>query len=130
MTSNTQRTLKYLRNLGLTTWMLEKWNPYSKHRVDAWGILDILAMGASGIYGIQSCSDSGRSDHRKKLLSSPFAERWIDAGGILWLVTWGKHKNEKGREVWKPFVEPITKLAITAYKGEHPEERLLPGVGK
>jgi hypothetical protein len=106
--SNTQRTLAYLRELGLIAEVVERWNPYSKSRHDLFNIIDIVALGTV-IYGVQSCADSGRSEHRKKLLADVRSERWIDAGGVLWLVTWGKHKSDGKRLRWTPYVEPITK---------------------
>ena len=111
MVSNTQRTLKYLRELGYTAGMVEKWNPYAHIRQDLFGIIDIVAMGAGVLLGVQSCGDSGRAEHRRKLLGSANSLKWLQTGSGLWLVTWGKHKGkEKGdrRLKWRPFVEKIT----------------------
>jgi hypothetical protein len=121
MASNTQRSLKYVRDMGCAAQVVEKWNPYSKHRVDLFGVIDIVAIGAIGIIGLQSCSDSGRSEHRKKLLESPLARQWVSAGGRLWLVTWGKHPNPK-RVMWAPHVEVLTLLEFDKYKAENPSE--------
>ena len=106
--SNTQRTLKYLRDQGLSCGMVEKWNPYAKIRQDLFGFIDIIAIGSIGIVGVQSCSDTGRSEHRNKILENPYYKRWRSAGCKVWLVTWGLHGERGKRKKWTPHVEDMS----------------------
>ena len=69
--SPTQRTLRHLRRAGYPlVQVVERWNPYAKVRLDLFGIIDVVAVGAD-IVGVQATSGSNVSARVRKLTDSP-----------------------------------------------------------
>jgi len=107
--SPTQRTLRYLRQMGWHADIVERWlpraGPYGK-RVDAFHFIDILAIGENSIIAVQSCG-SNFSEHDKKILASDYAKEWLRAGGRILLIGWRKcvYKRGSSWKVWKPRVK-------------------------
>ena len=104
--SNTSRTLEFLRSQGWQADKVEQFNPYAGRfgqRRDLFGIIDIVALGEKGIYGIQS-TGAAFSEHNKKILDSPMSIRWLQKGGILLLIGWRKVKLRRGSKAmrWMP----------------------------
>jgi len=114
-TSPTQRTLKYLKDQGLTTGIVEryisgfqkeddKWIP--GRRIDLFNIIDIIAIDDAQTIGVQSCGQDF-SGHHKKLTEEKEQEvrDWL-AGGTreLWLIGWRKLKLRRGGKAkrWRP----------------------------
>lgn len=114
--SNTQRTLRALRERGLVAAIVEKWNAYAgPHglRQDLFGILDVIALDPQrGVIGVQSCGSSF-SEHLKKLTVEKAQETsdWLKTPGTsLELWGWRKVKLKRGgkAERWSPRVQNIT----------------------
>lgn len=114
--SNTQRTLRALRERGLVAAIVEKWNAYAgPHglRQDLFGILDILALDPErGVIGVQSCG-SAFSEHLRKLTIEKAQETtdWLRTPGTsLELWGWRKVKLKRGgkAERWMPRVVEVT----------------------
>ena len=104
--SNTSRTLEYIRSQGWKADKVEQFNPYAGRfgiRKDAFGILDILALGEGKIIGIQSCGQAF-AEHDRKILDSPNALKWLECGGGLMLIGWRKIKLRRGSKAmrWSP----------------------------
>ena len=109
--SPTQRTLKALRDRGLRSAIVEKWNQYAgPHgiRQDLFGIIDVLALGSEGVIGVQACGNSFSQHFRK--LTEERAEECIDwlktPGTSLELWAWRKVKLKRGGKAmrWEPRV--------------------------
>lgn len=111
--SNTQRTLKYLRDQGYTSAIVEKWNSHTRTRHDLFGIIDIIALDPkNGVIGVQS-TGSAFSEHYKKLTEEKATEtrQWLETPGTqLVLIGWRKVKKVRGGKVmvWKPRILNIT----------------------
>jgi hypothetical protein len=111
-TSNTQRTIRELRNQGRTCAIVEKWNqhvgPYGV-RQDLFGIIDILALDPErGVVGIQSCG-SDFAAHERTILEDRAQEsiEWLKTPGTsLELWGWRKVKLKRGGKAmrWQPRV--------------------------
>lgn len=106
MSSPTQRSLKYLRDLGYPlVQVVERWNPYAKVRVDLFGIIDVLAVGTSDYYSdsfanivaVQTTSGSNVSARVTKMKESD-ALPILKKAGIL-VVVHGWRKGSNGRWV-------------------------------
>ena len=91
MTSPTQRSLKYLRGLGYTAQVVEKFNPFSKTRVDLFGCIDIVAIHSLqiGVLGVQVTSRANISARVKKCKKEPKMKIWLSAGNMLGVHGWG-----------------------------------------
>lgn len=119
-THATQRSLKYLRNLGWTACVVEKWLPARGgmlfgRRIDAFGFGDILAChDGKPIDGfcpvtkrcialVQTSTGARWNDHVAKLTAIPELEKWKAAGGLVILHGWS-HKPKGGvrgaKKVW------------------------------
>ncbi len=114
--SNTSRTLEYIRSQGWEADKVEQWNPYAGRfgqRKDLFGVIDIIALGESGIIGIQSCGQAF-AEHDRKILDEPMALKWIEKGGALMLIGWTKKKRklDKGWSkglFWQPRIKEYSK---------------------
>ena len=78
--THTQRTLKYLRDQGLTAGIVERWMPNPKHpaggvRKDLFGIIDIIAIGPEKTMGVQSCG-SDFAEHDRLILGNATSRLW------------------------------------------------------
>ena len=109
--SPTMRTLKALRERGLTPWIVERSIPKKPHsiKVDAYHFIDLLAISkAAGIIGVQSCGQ-GFSEHVKKIKAEPLVIEWLQSGGKAELWGWRKVKKKRGGKamVWKPRIADI-----------------------
>lgn len=92
-TSPTQRSLKYLRALGMQAQVVEKWNSFAKVRIDLFGWIDIVAVDKTQIVGVQTTSyPNGRARLLKAKLCPALLD-WHEAGGILMLHEWKKVKG-------------------------------------
>lgn len=123
-TKSVQRTLEYLRDLGFSAAVVEHFNPYSRHREDLFGFIDIVALSKDvGIVGVQACGTDWGEHITKLHVDRRFAaEKWAEAGGKIWLVGWRKLKVVKkdgtkgSAERWVPRIAVWT-------DGELKEER-------
>jgi hypothetical protein len=116
MSSNTQRTLAALRDLGRDCGIVERFNPYGGHfgvRQDLFGFIDIVAIDPKdGIIGVQSCGQSYAA-HAHKICESceAIVKRWLKFARIeLW--GWRKVKLKRGGKAirWKPRVGEVALL--------------------
>lgn len=103
MTTNTARTLKYLRDHGWKAGVVERYLSFAKKRQDFLGIIDIIAINGENILGVQSCDGSTFAEHDEKILLSPATKLWLASGGLLWLMGWRKVKLFRGSKAmrWK-----------------------------
>lgn len=110
--SPTQRSLRVLREQGKIYQVVEHWNPFSRRRIDLFGIIDILAIGEWGTLGIQATAGSSHAARREKLLAHPKTATWLShPGRSLEIWSWSKRKvvkRGKKLERWTLRVEPIT----------------------
>ena len=104
--TNTSRTLKYLRDRGWEVGMVERYLSYTNRRKDLFGIIDIIGMNGKQILAVQSCGQAF-SEHNRKILASPMAVKWLESGGLLWLVGWRKLKLKRGGKAmrWRPRIK-------------------------
>ena len=127
----TERTLRELRKNRIRCAVGERWNPYGgplvkgrcpvcergpTHRgvrQDLFGIIDVLALGKSGIVGIQCCGGSGYQGHVRKLTVEKAGATlgWLETpGATLELWAWRRVKVKRGGTAmfWKPRIKIIT----------------------
>lgn len=94
-TSPTQRTLAECRKRGWTVQVVEKFNTFTKQRIDLFGCIDIVAITPDGILGIQACSGGDHATRLKKSLAEPRIHEWLKhAQFAVW--SWAK-RGERGK---------------------------------
>lgn len=132
-TSPTARTLLECKKRGWTAQVVERFNSYTKRRIDLFGVIDLVAivpprteiagehefLHQGAILGIQATSGSNHAARRTKILAEPRARQWIEAGGRLEVWTFAKQGARGKRKVWTIRVEPIT-AAMFAPRPEQP----------
>jgi hypothetical protein len=114
----TQRSLKYLRRLGWTACIVEKWIPPRGNmkfgvRIDAFGFGDLLACSplafgrhphpGGSIALVQTSTLARWNDHKTKILAIPEFQKWKEAGGLVILHGWAfkpKDGVRGARKVW------------------------------
>ena len=114
--SNTQRTIRELRNQGRVCGIVERFNAHvGPHgvRQDLFGIIDIIALDPErGVVGIQSCG-SDFAAHERTILNERTQEAidWLSTPGAkLELWGWRKVKLKRGgkAERWSPRIREFT----------------------
>lgn len=116
-----QRTIRELKNRGMTCAIVEKWNAFAgQHgkRQDLFGIIDILALDPQrGVVGVQVCGQDF-SQHYDKITCEKAQETldWLQTPGTkLEIWGWRKVKLHRGGKqmVWKPRIQEITLADFT-----------------
>jgi len=107
--SPSQRTIRELKDRGIICGVVERWIPNPKlpgggMRKDFLNIIDIVALDAGAVLGIQCCGASGFAEHDRKILASEMSPEWLKAGAVLELWSWRKIKLHRGGKAlrWKP----------------------------
>lgn len=95
--SPTTRSLKYLRDQGYLSQVVEKWIPQAGKRVDLFGFIDILALKGGEVLGVQTTSASNLSARVKKIQEHENVGVVRDAGIAIHCHGW--RKNSKNRWV-------------------------------
>jgi hypothetical protein len=103
--SPTQRSLEYLRELGMKPWICEYYNFFSKKRVDLYGCIDLLAIGNGETWAVQTTS-TGVSSRIHKIRESEFFPVMLESGWRVFVH--GYRKNSKGR-----YVQRVVELTAT-----------------
>ena len=94
MASPTARTLERLRKEGYTCQVVEKWQAFSKRRIDLFGVIDIVGIlpGKVGVLGIQATSRGNVNARIAKSLAEPKLLTWLQAKNEFEVWGWGKLK--------------------------------------
>lgn len=94
-TSPTQRTLKAMRERGYFCAIVERWNSFTKQRVDLFGFVDVLCLGENEIIGVQATSGDNVSKRIAKIADHENVAAVRKAG--IRILVHGWRKNAKGR---------------------------------
>lgn len=94
----TQRSLALLRERGYLVAVVERFVrfPPPGHRVDLWGFVDLLAVKAGEVLGVQVTSGAHVSDRLKKIAASPHVAMVLSAGVKVAVHGWSK-KGPRGK---------------------------------
>lgn len=106
----TQRSLALLRERGYLVAIVEKFVrfPPPGHRVDLWGFVDLLAVKAGEVLGVQVTSGAHVSERLKKIAASPHIATVLSAGVKVVVHGWAK-KGPRGKmKKWECREEPLT----------------------
>lgn len=91
--SPTQLTLRELRETWPLVEVVERWNAHARIRQDLFGFIDVLAVGPSGVLGVQATSDDHVSHRVRKIADHPNVAAVREAGIAIEVWGWAK----KGR---------------------------------
>lgn len=137
-TSPTARCMAELKRRGWTAGIVEKFVgfPPPGHRVDLFGIIDIVAIvpptstgsfcfTPGAIIGIQASPGSTHAAHRDKILAEPKAREWLSVpGNRLELWSWSKRGDRGKAKRWTLRVEAFTAESWRQASTELPAELL------
>jgi len=107
----TARSLKSLRDDGWAAQVVERFCPYSRRRIDLFGVIDIVAIhpDRSGVLGIQATTAANQAARMKKCLASEEARIWINAGNGLEVWGWAKKVKRGGSAMrWSVKKNPVS----------------------
>jgi hypothetical protein len=93
--SPTQRSLKYLREQGYIVHIAERWNAFAKIRQDAFGFVDLIAVGKGETVGVQTTSYSNISKRVAKITESEHLPVLREAGWRIVVHGWKKDAKTK-----------------------------------
>ena len=91
--SNTQRSMKLLREEGYFVWHCETWCAFTKRKKDLLGFADLLALRSKRTVAVQTTSRANLSARRKKILNAESYKHWKEAGNEVLLHGWFKKAN-------------------------------------
>ena len=103
--SPTQRSLKLLRGLGYTPWIVEHYNAYDKRRHDLYNFIDIVALHPKkqGILAVQTTTGSGLSSRIKKAEDLDNYHLWLACGNDVEFHGWRELKSG-----WEPMIIKVS----------------------
>ena len=110
MSTPTARTMAELRKHGWTCQIVERWNSFTHHRVDLFGVIDVVAVkpDARGVFGVQATATSCISSRMKKCADSAELRVWLAAGNRFAVVGWSKRGARGKRKTWQPVWRELT----------------------
>lgn len=91
--SPTQRSLKYLRDMGYTVAVVEHWNGFVHKRYDLFGFIDLLALRGEETLAVQTTSYSNVSARINKIKDHENVGAVRDAGWAIAVHGWHKVGN-------------------------------------
>lgn len=100
--SPTARTLEWLRKRGYLVQRVERWCPFSKRRIDLYGIIDVVGITATqrGVLGVQVTSSSHVADRLAKAKANAALPVWLAAGNRFVVHGWAKQGPAGKRKLW------------------------------
>ena len=98
----TARTLKRLRDNGYIAQVVEKYNSFSRKRIDLFGCIDVVAIhpAQKGVLGIQATTTGHMAARIKKSKAIPALRVWLQAGNQFEVVGWSKKGPRGKRKIW------------------------------
>lgn len=96
----TARSLQHFKRLGIPAQVVERFNTFSKKRLDLFGVIDIVALSPLGICGVQVTSGANAAARMTKIREEPLAALWLRAGGALVVHAWRKTGPRGKRKLW------------------------------
>lgn len=98
MTSPTQRALAFCKAQGWTVQVVEKWNPWSRTRLDLFGCIDLVVLDGvgGGPLGVQVTSGSNVSSRVSKARGEKRIWQWLDSPARF--EVWGFHKKKRRKK--------------------------------
>jgi hypothetical protein len=96
MSSPTQRTKKFLQDLGWTIGSTERWNPHARIRQDLYGFIDLLAINDEETLGVQATA-SAVANRVQKSKAQPHFQRWINGPNRRFIVIGWTLKGKMGK---------------------------------
>ncbi len=97
--SPTQRTRSWLKSQGITSTIVEHFNPFVKRRQDLFGFADLLALGGR-IVAIQVTSGENVAARINKIFELDTAREWLASGGLIEVHGWAKRGARGKRKLW------------------------------
>jgi len=94
-TSPTKRTLAEMRKRGFFCTVVERWNSFTKQRVDLFGFVDVLCLGENEIIGVQATDFTSVSKRIAKIADHENTAAVRKAGIRILVHGWGKRANGK-----------------------------------
>ncbi len=102
-------TKRHYEEKGYLIGRVESYNPRSRRTNDLFGFADHVVILWDGVLFVQSTTGSNHAARRKKILASPEAQKIIEIGHKVVIVSWSKKPSpETGHLKWTPRIESIT----------------------
>lgn len=98
----TQRTTEFLRELGFAYAIVEKFVrfPPPGHLVDAFGCIDIIAVGCRRTLAIQTCRTEDIAHRLGKVVAAPALPKMLESGWDVIIIGWAKRGPRGKAKRW------------------------------
>lgn len=126
----TKRSLEDLRKRGFLVHVVERYNAYSRRKVDLFNFGDVIAIHPEhGIVAVQCCAGCDHSKRLIKMALEPKLDAWFAAGGQAWLMSWAKRGARGKRKLWTLREERLTPATMASVRLELEQMRSTDSIG-
>jgi hypothetical protein len=90
--SPTQKSLKFMRDKGYQSAVVERWNAFAGIRQDLFGWIDLVCVHPekTGVVGVQTTTGKNVAARLEKARGNGALVAWLLAGGKLYVHGWRK----------------------------------------
>lgn len=130
MTSPTQRALAFCKDQGWTVQVVEKWNPWSRTRLDLFGCIDMVVLDGAGggPLGVQVTSGSNVAARLTKSREEPRLQQWLDSPARFEVWGYGKRKKRRKDGSYGKSYEWVLRRETLEAKTPEPKQRIDPAM--
>jgi hypothetical protein len=126
MTSPTQRALAFCKDQGWTVQVVEKWNPWSRTRLDLFGVIDMVVLDGAGggPLGVQVTSGSNVAARLTKSREEPRLQQWLASPARFEVWGYGKRKKRKKDGSFGKSYEWVLRREVLGANTPEPKQRI------
>lgn len=126
MTSPTQRALAFCKDQGWTVQVVEKWNPWSRTRLDLFGVIDMVVLDGAGggPLGVQVTSGTNVAARLTKSREEPRLQQWLASPARFEVWGYGKRKKRKKDGSFGKSYEWVLRREVLGANTPEPKQRI------
>lgn len=130
MTSPTQRALAFCKDQGWTVQVVEKWNPWSRTRLDLFGVIDMVVLDGAGggPLGVQVTSGSNVAARLTKSREEPRLQQWLASPARFEVWGYGKRKKRRKDGSYGKSYEWVLRREVLGAHTPEPKQRIDPAM--
>ena len=130
MTSPTQRALAFCKDQGWTVQVVEKWNPWSRTRLDLFGVIDMVVLDGAGggPLGVQVTSGTNVAARLTKSREEPRLQQWLASPARCEVWGYGKRKKRRKDGSYGKSYEWVLRREVLGANTPEPKQRIDPAM--
>jgi hypothetical protein len=111
------RAKRHYEALGYTVWIVERWIPQARRRIDLYGMFDLLAITCDMTVGVQATTGAHVAERVAKMQACPHLATWCAAlNREAHVIGFSKRKPRGAkRATWEHRLVNVEPLGIERY---------------